>query len=57
MEPVYELKKKYTAPKTKGRYRSNSNDQGKSKRKKNGPKVGSGDRMLVLTADGRRTWR
>lgn len=57
MEPVYKLKAKYTAPKTKGRYRSKSNDQGKSTRKKMGAKVGPGDSMLVLTAEGRKVWR
>lgn len=55
--PVTWLKAKYTVPKTKGRYKSNSNDQGKSNRKKTGAKVGSGDRMLVLTASGRKVWR
>lgn len=57
MEPVYELKKKYTELKTKGRYRSNHNDQGKSRRKKTGAKTGSGDMILVLTTEGRKVWR
>lgn len=51
------LKAKYSAPKTKGRYRSNSNDQGHSTRKKTGEKVGSGNAVLVLTASGRKVWR
>lgn len=50
------LKAKYTAPKTKGRYRSNSNDQGNSKRKKTGAKVGNGGGMLTITADGKKVW-
>lgn len=57
MEPVYELKKKYTEPKTKGKYRSKHNDQGHSQRKKNGLKVGPGERVLVLTPGGRKVWR
>lgn len=56
-EPVQWLKAKYTTPKTKGRYRGTHNDQGKSTRRKNGAKVGPGERMLVLTATGRRVWR
>jgi hypothetical protein len=57
MEPVYQLKAKYTALKTKGTYRSGSNDQGKSSRKKTGAKLGSGNGVMVLDAlTGKRRW-
>lgn len=57
MEPFTWLKAKYTSPKTKGRYRGTHNDQGNSKRKKTGAKMGSGDMTLVITATGRKVWR
>jgi len=56
-EPVTWLKAKYSAPKQRGGYKSSSNDNGKAKKKKGGPKTYGryGERVLIIR-DSKRIW-
>jgi hypothetical protein len=50
------IKWKYACPKTRGRYSGGTHNGPPKKRKKNGPKVGSGNRMMILQASGKVAW-
>lgn len=58
LEPVFELKHKYTCPKTRGGYSSKSTGgNGLKKRRKNGSKVPvTRKRVMILTAGGKVAW-